>query len=329
MFRQEDIIHNVPITEYYQLTPTEHYIIISQLWSRKEYLLTIKIQNLTGHWLTWKLRTRKHCLLDYKPQKKGSCISPYEAFNCVIVVSVKGNITKESLVGAKPDKFYIMGTVLATKQEGYELEATWAERFKLHNKWHKSYVYQEKTHNCHFTQGAEEPPEPTVLKAVTSSEGSQPTKPPLWQEPQMFIDSRVSQFEPGVGDTVFVTSGELCNLKLKAKQYDELVKQMTKIMLERHEAQLKLHEQVTANSFMWDQFSKLKKELKKSKLTASIEEETKTGDHSSRMFLEHFSYAQLSDFKQPTAISLTMTQLFTLFSSAFYIIGRYFGDRNC
>lgn len=282
---------------------------------------------------------RKRCLLNYKPEKWSSCIPPYEAFTCDIVISLKGTMP---LVGSKPDKFQVMGTVLLKEQNGDELEATLAERFKLHNKFHKSYVYQETTHKCHFIEEPEKLPEPTILRprAFSEENGSLFSKrevgfhsdlPPrlVPQEPQIFNHPSVSQLGPPVGGVVFLAAGQLCNLRQKAKQHDELIKQINKTMLERDEAQLQLREQVTENTIVSEWFSKLEKELKKSKLAKSAGEEGKRDDFS-MIFFEDYPCNELPAFKQPTAISLTMTVALTFFSSVFYIVGRYFGyNRNC
>jgi hypothetical protein len=343
MFRQEDIIHKVPITEYYQLNPTEHNINISKLQSGQDYVLTVEIKNLTGHWLAWKLRTLKRCILKYMPKKKASCIPPHDSFLCYIVISLHGSIPKESLVSAnKPDKFQIMGTVLANEQEGDELEATLAERLKLHNKLHKSYVYQETNFKCHLIKEPEELPLPTVLRPRAFSQGSgsvrsksglefNPEQPRLSvsQQPEMFNNPSVSHFRPAVGGTVLVPPAELSNLRAlrqKAKQHDELIKQITKTLRERDEALLKLREQITENNLVRERYSKLEEELKKSKYAKSNREDGKTGDEFSKMFFEDFPCDKHQDFKQPPAISLSMTLALTLSSSVFYIIGRYFRD---
>merc|ERR1711920_446792 len=134
---------------------------------------------------------------------------------------------------------------------------------------------------------------------------------------------------PVAGGAIFVTPGELCNLRQKAKQHDELIKQITKIMRERDDAKVKLSEQVTENTLVWQRFNNLKEELNKSQVVSLNSDESKDGDYFSKMFFEDFPRKQLPEFKQPTAISLSLTLALTLFSSLFYLIGRYFGNSSC
>merc|ERR1711964_613871 len=95
------------------------------------------------------------------------------------------------------------------------------------------------------------------------------------------------------------------------------------------EAQYKLNKKMKENTIVWQQFTRLKEQLTKLRNAKSSDEEHKKADEFSRMFFEDFPSEQLADFKQPTAISIRMACALVIFSSLFYVFGRYFGVSKC
>jgi len=324
MFNQDDIIHGEPINDYFQLSPTEHTIYHSHLQSGKDYVLTVEIHNITQHVLGWRIRTKKNSILDYKPVIKASCIAPCEVFDCKIVVAVKSNTREKLLESNKVDEFQIQGTVLPNKLKREELESVLIQRTKMQDKKHKLYVYQEELFKCNLLLEPVGPGFPTPV--TVDKEPHFPTVGQTmggWPETYPVSVPRKSQVKP-MTNSVMVSERELHNLRQKAKQYDELRKQITKIVKERDEYQLKLNEQCTQNILMWKRLSSSKEELRKLKHVESGDE-LKT-DGYAKMFFEDFPKENLADFKQPKSISLSMAIGGVLFATVFYMVGKYSGS---
>jgi hypothetical protein len=329
MFNQNDIIQRVPIHDYFQLSPTEHTIYHSHLQSGTEYVLTVKIKNDTNHVLGWRIRTKKNTILDYKPVIKASCIAPKSIFDCKIVVAVKKSTKERLLESNKVDEFQIQGTVLPSELQRDELDAVLLKRTKMQDKKRKLYVYQEELFKCNLLlepigPGFPAPPttiehEPQLLLAGKNTVG--------WHETYATAIPLSSQSPPITNPKagfVKVLGSELRNLRQKAKQYDELRKQVTKIMKERDEYQLKLNEQCTQSILMWKRLSSSLEELRKLKDVDSGDE-IKT-DGYAKKFFEDLPKEQLSDFKQPTSISLSMAIGGVVFAAFFYMIGKNSGS---
>jgi len=330
MLHEEDIIRDAPIDDYFLLTPTEHKIFYSQLQSGKDYVLKVQIENITKYVLAWRIRTKRRSRLEYKPVIKASCIPPNQVFNCDIVVSVKENITKELLQTKKVDKFQIQGTILPNIVKGKDLDSVLAQRTKLQDKEHRQYVFQEMNFKCHLPQ------EPVGLDLTTNThieqglqrssishnERKEPvvnlTTPVHRRTGQIPVSKPTSEYNS-------VACGELGSLRKKAKQHDELIWQVQKIMKERDEYQLKLDEQCTQNILMWKQLSNLKEEVRKLKYGDNRVDELKSNDYA-KMFFEDFPKEQLIDFKQPKSISVSMAASGLLFAYVFYMLGKCFGS---
>jgi len=324
MFNQEDIIHGEPINDYFQLSPTEHTIYHSHLQSGKDYVLTVEIHNITQHVLGWRIRTKKNSILDYKPVIKASCIAPCEVFDCKIVVAVKSNTREKLLESNKVDEFQIQGTVLPEKLKRDELESVLMQRTKMQDKKHKLYVYQEELFKCNLLLEPVGPGFPTPV--TVDNESHYPTVGQTlggWPETYPASAPRKSLAQP-MTNSVMVSDRELHNLRQKARQYDELRKQITKIVKERDEYQLKLNEQCTQNTLMWKRLSSSKEELRKLKHVDSGDE-LKT-DGYAKMFFEDFPKENLADFKQPKSISLSMAIGGVIFATIFYMVGKYSGS---
>lgn len=146
--RQSDYLRSSPINDYYTLTPTEQTISTSALKENEQYVLSVAIQNNTGHVLAWRVRTRKRSLLNYQAVSRIGCIQPWDNMPCKIVLSATDIPTAESIASSKPDRIQILGTIIDRTMEGDELEAIIHDRMKMHNKESKNFVFQESSFKC-------------------------------------------------------------------------------------------------------------------------------------------------------------------------------------
>jgi len=316
-----EIIHKAPITSYFKISPTWHKIWHSKLQSGKDYVLTIKIRNLTQYVLGWRIRTKKLSILEYKPVKKASCVAPYEVFDCKIVVSMRQKKAMEHLARKRVDKIQIQGTVLTNELHGHELLNVLIQRTKMQNKERKCYVYQEAYFKCHLLL------EPTVPPIVESALKDSATESILGNNIEDQVSFRKStesrtSFSAGKVESVSVPSSELHSLKQKEKKYEELLEQAMKIMKERDEFQLKLNEQCTLNILMWKQLSSIREDLRKLKRPGYKEE--RKSENYAQTFFENFPKENLADHEQPKPVSFIMAIGSTLLALIFYMIGKNF-----
>jgi len=298
-----EIIHKAPITSYFKISPTWHKIWHSKLQSGKDYVLTIKIKNLTQYVLGWRIRTKKLSILEYKPVKKASCVAPYEVFDCKIVVSIRQNKTMEHLAGKRVDKFQIQGTILANELHGHELLNVLIQRTKMQNKERNCYVYQEAHFKCHLLLEPRISGSPAIVESALKDSAAESIPcNSLWDQ---------------------ISLSELNSLKQKEKKYDELLEQAMKIMKKRDEFQLKLNEQCTLNILMWKQLSSIREDLRKLKRRGYKEE--RKSENYAQTFFENFPKENLADYQQPRPVSFKMAIGSTLIALIFYMIGKNFG----
>jgi len=363
--RQSDYLRRSPITDYYTLTPTEQTIGTSSLQENEQYVLSVTIQNNTGHVLAWRVRTRKRSLLNYQAVSRIGCIQPWDNTPCKIVLSTNGPIpSAETIASSKPDRIQILGTIIDHTMEGDELEAIIHDRMKMHSKESKNFVFQESSFKCilvadDIPAASEEdvkddlPRESAiVLPSHLASSSDYPVGSSHMEDaadrsprieavdPDLIVPPMTTQFQdvpptnPTKPSNPYQTTqvvppgftalpvGDLRMLRQKARQHDELIKHTTTVMKDRDALQEKLRKQHTQNKQLWQKVSQLQGELRKIK-EEDADPSRKHGDDFSKMFFEDFPKEQLSDFKQPNAVSTTVA-LSGIFLALFcYALGRW------
>lgn len=317
-----EIIRTAPITSYFKITPTYHKIWHTKLQSGKDYVLTIKIKNLTQYVLGWRIRTKKLSIFEYKPVKKASCVAPYEVFDCKIVVSIRQDKTIEQLAGKRVDKIQIQGIILTNELHGHELLNVLIQRTKMQSKERNCYVYQEAYFKCHLLLEPRVSGSPAIAESDLKDSAAESILGSNIEDQVSYMKATESRTSYSAGKAESVPSSELLSLKQKEKKYEELLEQAMKIMKERDEFQLKLNEQCTLNIQMWKQLSSIREDLRKLK-RPDYEEERKSENYA-KTFFENFPKENLADYQQPRPVSFKLAIGSTLLAIIFYMIGKNF-----